>query len=278
MAHGFSGVKEQIDHYAAAFAAAGIAVLVYDHRGFGASDGAPRLEVNHAQQLRDWRDAISFAVKTREFDGADGVGVWGSSFAGGLAIVLGAIDARVWCVVAQIPHVSGRLNGRAMFNAAQRRRLEEAFVADREARFAGAEPRRIPVFSQDPDALVALPPVMSQHYIDRATAQTPSWINEVTLRSVEDLLEFEAGAWIGHVAPKPLLMIVAAEDVCTFTDVQLRIYENACEPKRLLIHRGNHFGTYIDNFLETSTAALAWFGEHIPARDACPAAPRQSAA
>jgi dienelactone hydrolase len=44
MAHGFSGVKEQIDHYAEFFAAAGFAVLVYDHRGFGTSDGTPRLE------------------------------------------------------------------------------------------------------------------------------------------------------------------------------------------------------------------------------------------
>jgi uncharacterized protein len=62
MAHGFSGVKEQIDHYASLFAAAGFPVLLYDHRGFGTSEGAPRLEIDSTQQLADWRDAISFAM------------------------------------------------------------------------------------------------------------------------------------------------------------------------------------------------------------------------
>jgi len=42
MAHGFSCVKEQyLDRYAEVFADAGLAVLVYDNRCFGASDGEP---------------------------------------------------------------------------------------------------------------------------------------------------------------------------------------------------------------------------------------------
>jgi cephalosporin-C deacetylase-like acetyl esterase len=43
MAHGFSAVKEMfLDRFAEAFAAAGLAALVYDNRNFGASDGEPR--------------------------------------------------------------------------------------------------------------------------------------------------------------------------------------------------------------------------------------------
>ena len=43
MTHGLSAVKEMfLDDYAAAFADAGFTTLVYDHPGFGASDGAPR--------------------------------------------------------------------------------------------------------------------------------------------------------------------------------------------------------------------------------------------
>jgi dienelactone hydrolase len=43
MAHGLSAVREMfLDRYAEAFAAAGCTVLVYDHFGFGASDGEPR--------------------------------------------------------------------------------------------------------------------------------------------------------------------------------------------------------------------------------------------
>ena len=39
LAHGFSGTIDHIDHYAAAFAAAVFTSIIYDHRGFGASDG-----------------------------------------------------------------------------------------------------------------------------------------------------------------------------------------------------------------------------------------------
>ena len=43
MAHGFSGVREQrLDAYAERFAQAGLAVLVFDYRHFGASGGEPR--------------------------------------------------------------------------------------------------------------------------------------------------------------------------------------------------------------------------------------------
>ena len=45
MAHGFSAVKEMyLDRFAEAFAAAGLAALVFDNRNFGASDDEPRQE------------------------------------------------------------------------------------------------------------------------------------------------------------------------------------------------------------------------------------------
>ncbi len=47
MAHGFTAVKEQyLDKYGEAFADAGFAVLIYDNRNFGASEGLPRQEVD----------------------------------------------------------------------------------------------------------------------------------------------------------------------------------------------------------------------------------------
>jgi fermentation-respiration switch protein FrsA (DUF1100 family) len=43
MAHGFGAVKEMyLEPFARRFAAAGIAALVFDYRGFGASGGEPR--------------------------------------------------------------------------------------------------------------------------------------------------------------------------------------------------------------------------------------------
>ena len=265
MAHGFSGVKEQIDHYATLFATGGFAVLVYDHRGFGTSTGTPRLEVDPFHQLADWRDAISFAVAQPEVDPGIRVGVWGSSFAGGLAMVLAANDGRVGCVVAQIPNVSGHRNGSQMFSSAQRAELEELFADDRRSRLGGGEPARISVFATMPGQPCALPPAVSPRYVDAITALTPTWVNEVTLRSVENMLAFEPAGWVPYVSPTPLLMIVGANDGVTFPDLQQEVFRTASEPKRLVVHSGGHFDTYSEHFEQTGHAALQWFTEHLGA-------------
>ena len=79
MAHGFSAVKEMyLDSFAEAFAGAGFAALVFDHRNFGASDGEPRQEIDPWQQVRDDRDASSYAQTLDEVD-AGRIGIGGSS-------------------------------------------------------------------------------------------------------------------------------------------------------------------------------------------------------
>jgi len=61
MAHGFAGVKEHgLERFARVFADAGFVVLVHDHRGFGASGGSLRYDIDPWVQIADWRRAISF--------------------------------------------------------------------------------------------------------------------------------------------------------------------------------------------------------------------------
>ena len=62
MAHGYSAVKEMyLDRFAEVFAEAGIGAVVFDNRNFGASDGEPRQEIDPWHQIRDYRDAITWA-------------------------------------------------------------------------------------------------------------------------------------------------------------------------------------------------------------------------
>ena len=95
MAHGFSAVKEMyLDRFAEVFAEAGLGALVVDNRNFGASGGEPRQEIDPWEQVRDYRDAITFAETLPETD-PDRIGIWGSSYSGGHVLVVGAIDRRV---------------------------------------------------------------------------------------------------------------------------------------------------------------------------------------
>src|SRR5216117_1681051 len=110
MAHGLSAVKEMyLDGFAEAFAAGGLGALAFDNRNFGASDGEPRYEIDPWAQVRDYRHAISYLQTVPGID-RDRIAVWGSSYSGGHALVLGAIDRRVKAVVSQVPLISGFRN------------------------------------------------------------------------------------------------------------------------------------------------------------------------
>ena len=150
MAHGFSAVKEMyLDRFAEAFAAAGLNVLVFDNRCFGASDGEPRQEIDPWAQVRDYRHAITYLHTLPEVDPGR-IGIWGSSYSGGHVLVVAAIDRRVKAVVSQVPLISGHANLRALVRADFIAGFRELFDADRLARFQGKAPAMVPVVDKDP--------------------------------------------------------------------------------------------------------------------------------
>jgi uncharacterized protein len=107
MGHGFGGVRAlRLYAYAERFATAGYAVVVFDYRGFGESDGTPRQVLDVKMQLQDWRAALRFA---RALPGADPrqVVAWGTSFGGGHVITLAGKGEPLAAIIAQVPHVSG---------------------------------------------------------------------------------------------------------------------------------------------------------------------------
>jgi fermentation-respiration switch protein FrsA (DUF1100 family) len=65
------------------------------------------------------------------------------------------------------------------------------------------------------------------------------------------------------VSPTPLLMVVALNDTITVTDLALKAYEQALQPKRLVTIPGGHFDPYLGQFPAASSAAVAWFEEHL---------------
>jgi fermentation-respiration switch protein FrsA (DUF1100 family) len=264
MAHGFSAVKEMyLDSFAEAFAAAGLGALVFDNRNFGASDGEPRQEIDPWAQVRDYRHAITYAQTRPEID-PNRIGIWGSSYSGGHVLVVGAIDRRVKCVVSQVPLISGWDNVRALVRSDFMAGFRTMFEEDRAARFQGKEPGMVPVVAEDPLAPSSLPtPDSWKWFTETGRDRAPAWRNEVTLRTVEMLGEYEPGIYISRISPTPLCMVVAAHDHLTPAAFAIAAYERALEPKKLVILDGHHFDAYIEGFDEAAGAASSWFAEHL---------------
>ena len=102
MAHGLSGTRRDgLGPFAERFAAAGIAALVFDHRGFGDSAGESDL-FEPVRQLEDWRAAIACARALAGVD-PERVATFGSSMGGGNALAAAAEDPRVAAAISQVP-------------------------------------------------------------------------------------------------------------------------------------------------------------------------------
>jgi uncharacterized protein len=262
MAHGYAAVKEQgIEPFAKAFAEAGFVVLLHDHRGFGASDGEIRHDVDPWQQIADWRYAISYLESLTEVD-ASCIGLWGTSYAGGHAIVLGATDRRLKAVVAQVPMISGYEQGLRRTPPEAVAGIEAVFEDDERGRARGEPPRRQLIVSDDPSK-----PAMyrARDAADFYLQEIPPgiWENNVTVRSTRAARMYEPGAWLPRVSPTPILLIVALRDTITVTDLALAAYERALQPKKLVTISGGHFDPSLGQFPRSSSAAVEWFREHL---------------
>jgi len=263
MAHGFTAVKEMyLDRYAEVFAAAGLGVLVFDHRNFGSSDGALRGEIDPWAQVRDYRHAISFARTLPEIDPRR-IGIWGTSYSGGHTLVVGALDRRVRCVVSQVPAISGYQASLRRVPASQVPALLAAFEADREQRFRGAPPTMRPVLPREPGGPAVFSGEDAIAFFRTAAERAPNWGEEITLRSVEMAREYEPAVYISRISPTPLLVIAATDDNLTGTDLTLEAYERALQPKQLLLISGGHFVPYLQEFSASSGAARDWFLRHL---------------
>jgi uncharacterized protein len=264
MSHGFSATKEmRLEAFARTFCEAGMHVLVYDNRNLGDSGGSPRGEIDPIQQIRDYRDAITFVQGRNEVD-EDRIGIWGSSYSGGHVLVVAAMDRRVKCVVSQVPLVAGLENARRLVRSDHWAGLRAGFAADRTARLLGAAPATLPVVAEDGGAC-ALPTEDSLTFFTTLPKENLGrWQNEITLRSMEMFTEYEPGDYIARIAPTPLMMVVGDKDHLTPADLTLKAYEEALEPKKLLILNCGHFDAYVgESFAISAPAQCAWFAEHL---------------
>jgi fermentation-respiration switch protein FrsA (DUF1100 family) len=249
LSHGLSAVIDMgLKDYAEVFAAAGFLCLVYDHRNWGRSSGWPRHETDPWRQVADMREAISFLRRLPEVDPAR-IGLWGTSYSGGHALVVAALDRRVRCVVAQVPLVSGSRTFEHWVPADRRARFLDRLAKDWDARAAGTPPGVAPA---------AAPGSETEEWA-RQVDREGRYANEITLRTFDALRGYEPADFVARIAPTPLLMVVADGDTQTPVEWQREAFARAGEPKQLVTLAGRHYDPYTRLFAQSATAAADWF-------------------
>jgi uncharacterized protein len=271
MAHGFAGVREaRLDAFAERFASAGLAVLLFDYRGFGASEGEPRQLLSIPRQLEDWAAAIAYA---RTLDGidADRIAVWGTSFSGGHVVATAARDHRLAAAIAQAPFADGVRQALAL-PVGHALRLTAAALRDEAGALLGAAPRMVPAVGPSGSLAVMNSPDAEPGYRAIVPEGAP-WRNEVAARICLRLTAYRPGRRAADVRC-PLLVVVCDDDVVTPPDPAVKA---ACAAPRgeLIRYEGTgHFDVYVGETFERAVAdQIAFLTQHLLAAPAAEPAP-----
>ena len=210
MGHGASGTMESLFPLAERFAAADMAVLVFDYRYFGASGGQPRQLLDTRRQREDWYAAIRFARNCKGID-PERIALWGTSFSGGHVIAVAATDQRIAAVVSQVPLIDAWRGGPSVKRPM--REVLKIFVAafrDTIRGLLGRPPYLIPVFGNPGEAAQFTDPKIKP-FFDGLQRESSTWRNEFTPRLVLAAPRYRSGT--AERLKMPLLVCVADEDV-----------------------------------------------------------------
>lgn len=250
MAGGWCYVKELVQpEYARVFAAAGVAALVFDYRGFGTSDGEPRQHIDPWAQIEDYKNAISYAETRPELD-AKRIGIWGISYSGGHVLIVAATDPRVRCAVSNIPVVDGWRTMKSVHSALAFRQLEELILEDRRKRLATGVLGTMPMSTPDPSKeLSTWPfPEVTSAFLQFKNTVAPTHEHWNTIASTELLLSYDVRPFLRRILGTPVLMSVAEQDDITLWEEEIAVFNQIATPdKRLFLFRDTSHMTLYSN-------------------------------
>jgi hypothetical protein len=252
MANAITAVKEMVlPGYAERFAAAGYVCLAFDFRFLGASGGNPRGQIFASEQIDDLRNAISWLSLQPEVD-ANRIGAWGASFGGAHVLYLAAFDKRIKAAVSAIPSMR-TIDTMVHFIGRQGLAQIQGFLGwDRTNRYQTGTVTYMKTVSDGTENAMLPNPEANEFYNRQARTIAPNWNPQVTVESLEKLLEYDPAQSIELISPTPLLVVAGENDRTQPPNAVAQAFERAGEPKKMVTLACGH-----TDLLDKAKASLA---------------------
>lgn len=263
MAHGFGLTRRMgLTGYAGRFAKRGIAVLLFDYRGFGDSDGEHRNVVDPSRHVEDWRAAVDHARGLPSVNG-DRLGVWGTSFSGGHALVTAArADAHAY--VGQMPYygdppsVLDRLREQGIGYVV---RAGSAMVRNLVRSYTSRSPYYLPLVGQPSEAPIFPGAEEGFRSLVPENLQEEEW-NRCAARIGFLMANYQPREYAPDV-DCPVFVIQATRDQLVSADAIAEVVQELDDVKHLQLDCG-HFDAYTgDLFDRVVDRQTAFFERHL---------------
>lgn len=247
--HGFGGNCESagVIHPTRVLSELGYVTLRFDMRGCGKSEGEFG-RVICLEQVADLGNALTFLARHPAVDG-DRIGVIGSSFGGAVAVYAGGINPRIAAVISN----GGWGHGERKFRGQHRspeawakftKMLEDGRVRRARTGQSLMVPR---------DAIVPIPDRVRLN-LEKQNVQmlATNSVEMFPAETAQSMFDFRAEEVVGKIAPRPLLLIHAADDSVTPTEQSIEMFKHAGQPAELHLFSG------VDHFLFNENSARVW--------------------
>ena len=245
MGHGTSAtIKMCLTDYASEFQKRGFNVFLFDHAGFGRSDGKERQIINPWVQAKGIADAVSFVKTTKEHNNGKIV-LWGDSFAGMLVLTVAALVEGIAGIVSFTASCGLNVMNfetpeddfqtlKEIFNAGKFEELEE---------FSREGPMAVVSSDQQSNPSLLTPIQAFKWFIDQGGKFNSGWENRVTRVIPRTPVPFTPLLTAPFISVPVLMMIGKNDEMPLISrDVQLEVFQRIKSQKEFYEIDGGHFG------------------------------------
>ncbi len=239
----------------------GYVTLRFDMRGCGKSEGEFG-RVICLEQVEDLGNALNFLARHPAVD-PDRIGVIGSSFGGAVAVYAGGTNPRIAAVISN----GGWGHGERKFRG--QHRTPEAWAKFTDMLEEGRAYRaRTGKSLMVPRSDIVPIPAHVRENLDKKNVQMLS-ANSVEMfpaETAQSMFDFRAEEVVGKIAPRPLLLIHAANDSVTPTEQSVEMFKHAGQPTELHLFSGLDHFLFNENSARVWSLLRHWLDVYLPAR------------
>jgi pimeloyl-ACP methyl ester carboxylesterase len=239
----------------------GYATLRFDMRGCGKSEGEFG-RIICREQVEDLGNALSFFAQHSAVH-PDRIGVIGSSFGGAVAVYAGGTNPRIAAVVSNGGWGHGERKFRGQHSTPQAWAKFTGMLEQGRATLA----RTGKSLMVPREEIVPIPARVKEN-LDRQNVQmlATNSVETFPAETAQSMFDFRAEDVVGKIAPRPLLLIHAANDSVTPTEQSVEMFKRASQPAELHLFSGLDHFLFNEDSSRVWNVLRDWLAAYFPAR------------